>query len=212
MRCCFVALVASLLSIAFYPRAAHAQEAKGPWESRLVSVVTPFGFTPYGLAGIAAGITPIRWLTVEAGAGASLYGPQLVLEPRGRLFVSRKVAFMAGLGVSTGRHVDESPLDLCGLIFIPVLYDTNRPGCPQPWRRDWAHAVWANALVGVEGRTGVGFEWRIFAGFGELMNPHANTCSGPCPPPTRFRGYGGVAIGYAFGGAQSQAPQRPREE
>jgi hypothetical protein len=188
--------IAAAAVVLLFARSAFAEEPSAPddpWRARPISLAGQMIATPYGFAGASVAVTPVRWLSVEAGGGVTVDGPQAALMPRGRIFVSRKVALSLGLGASFGRYVDAHDLQLCAIVPFGAR-------CPPDPVRTWETAAWANALGALEGRTGSGFEWRVFAGIGRLLNRGAFVCDGgSCPDAAPTQPYAGLALGYAFG-------------
>ncbi len=167
-----------------------------PWAHRPLSLLwrAELGggeFGPTGLQALAVELTPVRWFSLTGGAGFSLDGTQLAAVARVRLFVTSRTAIAIGAGPSSGKYVDtnEPWLDLC-------LFD-----CTSYHKRVWDAALWGNAELSIEGRTGGGFEWRFFGGVQSLLDPNDGVCVStiPCPVTGGIEGYAGTELGYAFG-------------
>jgi hypothetical protein len=190
------------LTVLGFARASSAQEAPAPpdpWQGRPLSATGLLGMTPFGFAGLSATVTPLRWLSVEAGGGVALDGPQAAILPRARLFVSQKVALSLAIGPSFGRYVERHDFRGCDLVLLLPVVQGSTSGCAPRPARTWDVASWADALLAIEGRTGAGFEWRLFGGAGRLLNASASSCGpGPCASSAPVTGYGGLALGYAL--------------
>jgi hypothetical protein len=195
----FLAACVSAIAILLQGPSAAAEGEPAPadpWAHRPVSLLTRMEagggeMGPTGLVGLVLEITPARWFSLSGDAGAGFDGTQLAAMARGRLFVTKNTALGLGVGASSGAYVDtdEPWLDFC---FVD---------CPRYHRREWGSASWGNAELSLEGRTGGGFEWRLFVGVQSLLDPNDGVCTStvPCPTTPGVYGYIGSELGYAVG-------------
>lgn len=88
-----------------FAAAAYGKEMTRPvdaWSERQFALEAHVGVgTPYGLGGLALDYTPIRWLSLNAGAGAGLDGLQSAFMLRTRYPFGRLAPTLSG-GVSYG--------------------------------------------------------------------------------------------------------------
>jgi hypothetical protein len=143
--------------------------APGVWDDHHIGVNLALGWgTPLGAAGVAVDWTPIRWVSIEGGLGASrnwnLYcwsggSGQAGVMARGRL-AYEGWGVSAGLGASTGGYHEQ-------------------PSCPfengNAW--DWSAALWINAELAIEHRWSSGVGLRLIAGESRLLNPSSGVCT-----------------------------------
>ena len=126
--------------------------------------------TPVGLGGVALEGTPVRWLTIGAGAGMSSGGVQVAWMPRVRFYTGEHHGWSIGAGVSGGKYNGCPP---CGANATGNEAESHATG--------WAW--WANFDVGLEGRSSEsGFTYRVFAGvarpFGGCLGGYGEECAG----------------------------------
>jgi hypothetical protein len=176
--------------------AAAAPASVSPWRKPF-AIEGHVGLgTPLGLIGVALDMTPMPWVSFNLGLGEGVDGTQYEAMARVRV-APAAVTGGIGAGASSGKYASNS--DSCwwscaAIERFPYTY------------REWNTAVWGNAEAFVEGRSGSGFQWRVYVGIGRLMNASASTCSfGPLgsPKPSACdapmaTGYVGTALGYAF--------------
>jgi hypothetical protein len=149
---------------------------------------------PYGLLGISAEVTPVRFLTLAAGAGWYA-APRFAFVPRVRLPVpGTGFAIGAGAGLSYGASFASNGSCygfLCGVDAT------------------WAatYRVFSSHLeTSLEHRWRSGVELRVSAGWSHVLQATRLDCSSPfadrCPAPEQGLGadaaYADLALGYAF--------------
>ncbi len=142
--------------------------------------------TPYGLIGGSVRLSPIDFLTIDAGAGVSRDGVRVaggvsLVAPQDHF------AFVLRVGAAGGTLEWES-------------------GGTQPQSRYWAFTAFIDASLGLEYRFDEGITGRLFVGVENDIIDTADSCrviatGDECDPaggshPTRI--YLGLAIGYAF--------------
>jgi hypothetical protein len=225
LRFSFACLAALLVALTAAPARADpeqpiesvpARPPVDPWAHRPVSILSRLevgggSFGPVGVQGLLLEVTPIRWVSVVGGGGIGFDGPQVTGMVRGRLFLTRNVAVSLGFGPSAGRYVDTDE-PLMDFSWVGCLFsgyggidgggsNSSSASCPRYYRKEYSTAWWANTELALEGRTGGGFEWRLFAGVGSLLNPNDGSCTSttPCPVTSGVAGYAGTELGYAFG-------------
>ncbi len=227
IRSACAALGAALAAV-LLANASRAQTLEKPpldWADRRLVLEGVLGFgTPVGLAGVMARFDVAPWVSIGAGIGRTLGGPQCAALILGRLPVARSRKALLALtlesGYSTGAAYDYDP--------NPSCWD-----CAHMWTRPVYHvrnAHWVDMELGLEVRFASGFSVRPFAGIAKLVNPGSATCKtydqvtrdwspAPCDPPINRASEGssaffpnldgpsgdgdmifvlGIAIGYAF--------------
>jgi hypothetical protein len=162
------------------------------WATRRLALEAQIGAgAPLGFAGVALDVAPVRWLSLNAGAGTNGLGPQLAGMARLR-YPLRLIGLGLGGGVSGGayRWREAQPIDAEG----------------QAVKR-WYPAYWGNVEASVEARWRNGFLLRLGVGGSFLVNPEAGACTSEgdvehCRADHRGDGgpllYTNLAIGYAF--------------
>lgn len=153
---------------------------------RILGVEIIGGFhTPYGLIGANLRLSPIDWLTIDAGAGVGIDGVR-VAGGVGLVIPQDHFAFTVRLGAAGG----------------PLSWES---GGLQPQRRYWSFSAFIDASLGLEYRWDEGITGRIFVGVEDDVIDHADSCTtssgSECDPalgshPTRL--YAGLAVGYMF--------------
>jgi hypothetical protein len=153
---------------------------------RMLGVELIGGFhTSYGLLGANVRLSPIEYLTFDAGAGVSIDGVRVAGGIAG-VFPQDHFAFTFRLGAAGG----------------PLSWET---GGLQGERRYWSFTAFIDASMGLEYRWDEGITGRFFIGVEDDVIDRADACSTPdggaCDPalgshPTRL--YAGLAIGYMF--------------
>lgn len=158
------------------------------WD-RLIGAEITGGFdTPYGVAGAALVIAPIRHLVFDFGGG-----------------VSRDGARVAG-GVRALVPFQDSALVLrVGIAGGALSWEGEQAGRT---RRTWDFNGFIDASVGYEYRHPVGFYVRVELGVEHALNSTADTCETVTPEGTTvlcdgsgaapIRTYLGLAFGYMF--------------
>lgn len=142
--------------------------------------------TPNGLLGANLRLSPVQWLTIDAGGGVSRDG------------------FRLGGGVGVVIPQDHFALTIrLGAAAGPLNWDS---GGLQAQHRYWSVAAFISADLGLEYRWDEGFTGRIMVGVEDDVIDRADSCTfvdggGPCDPslgshPTRL--YVGLAVGYMF--------------
>ena len=148
--------------------------------------------TPLGLVGVALDVTPVRWVSLNLGVGHRTEGTQFAAMTRAR-FSPTPVTGGFGAGISGGRYTWSTYSFLLGPRSEHASVD-----------REWKTALWGNVDFHFEGRSGGGFQWRIYVGYATLLNPNQSTCSFEAPDGQRLCSerlsniYVGSAMGYAF--------------
>jgi hypothetical protein len=144
--------------------------------------------TPLGYAGAAVEITPVRWLSVEGGIGRGMAGAQLAVQPRVRLGGREGLIASVGAGLSMGRFDRRDP-------WWSIEYEST------VFRR----AIWSNVETSLESRTAGGFQLRLYAGLGVMLQGERESCTEdyglvPCSGTERgwLSPYLGISAGYAF--------------
>lgn len=141
--------------------------------------------TPYGLIGADVRLSPIPFLSIDAGAGVSRDGVRVgggvsLIAPQDHF------AFTVRIGAAGG----------------PLNWDS---GGLQAQHRYWSFAAFISADLGLEYRWDEGFTGRVFVGLEDDVTSTADVCTTgeglACDPslgshPTRL--YIGLAIGYMF--------------
>jgi hypothetical protein len=163
-----------------------------PYDRLLAASVTLGIDTPYGIAGAALELSPVRYLGIYAGGGIGREGPRFVAGllphfPVGHLSVGLM------LGVEGGP------------------FDWDSQGDEQTTtRRHWDFALFFNTGVTFEYRWDNGLFGRLAFGAEKLITPgEADLCQFPdgsdCGPVTGngnaytpVRGWAGLTVGYAF--------------
>jgi hypothetical protein len=147
------------------------------------------GLVPTGIAGVALGFAPVRWLSLDAGGGVGGYGgAQVGLGLRPRL------AFDAiALGLDVSWSVGPYDYDRCGWFHID---------CEETELGEWDSAHWLGVGGSFEYRSLGGFLLRVYAGGGPLLNVSDGRCEddeGSFPCSDRGRTFLGLVLGHAFG-------------
>ena len=154
--------------------------------------------TPLGLAGVALDVTPVPWLSLNAGVGAGGSGAQFAGMARLRL-APAPVTGGIGAGVSAGRYAWDNQ---CKVYYGPCSAMLRMPDI----YRVWNPAIWGNAEFFLEGRTAGRFQWRVYIGLGRILNAGSSSCTwqsidGQRPAGcdgTPFLGYFGTALGFTL--------------
>jgi hypothetical protein len=157
-------LVAVLVVSFAFPSSVVAQDHDAWAKPFLLAVDIGLG-TPIGLAGLEAQFNPLRSLGFAAGVGTNDVGLQVMLALRPRYAVTSVVAFSGSVAWSIGpdRQSEQAFLGNDGPEHIPEF------------DRDWSHAQWINADVGVEVREVIQF--RPYVGIARLLNVDDFRCS-----------------------------------
>ena len=146
---------------------------------------------PLGLPGVALDVTPVRWVSLSLGVGHRTEGTQFAAMTRARLSPT-PVTGGFGAGISGGRYIWSN--------YDFFSHSENEIEV----RRVWKTALWGNVDFHLEGRSGGGFQWRVYVGYATLLNPNQSTCSFAAPDGQRLCSerlsniYVGSAMGYAF--------------
>jgi hypothetical protein len=153
---------------------------------RLLGVELIGGYnTSYGLVGANLRLSPIQYLTIDAGAGVSLDGVRVAGGLSG-IFPQDHFAFTFRLGAAGG----------------PIRWESAGLQSEVRW---WNFALFLDASMGLEYRSDEGITGRIFAGVEADFADRADSCTtsegAACDPglgshPTRI--YAGIAVGYMF--------------
>jgi hypothetical protein len=148
-----------------------------------------------GFVGAAVDVSPLSFLSVNAGVGQGISGTQAGAEARFRLRLTQGLALALGVGGSFGRH--------CVGATMNGLFDPCHDGPEGANAYRWERAYWANVTFGIDGRTEGGFVYRAFIGGGRMLNPGSGTCLGEnqngCDlEKNAGTAHLGVALGYAF--------------
>lgn len=150
---------------------------------------------PY--SGLDVDYAVVPWLSATATFGY-LSGHQISIAPRLRLELAQSVALMAAPRL-INRRFEHGASD-CPLLHGPCLGQS----------REWQHSFWGGGDVGIEGRTGAGFVWRLHVGTIGLLTQRADVClehhdRDPATPCTAERYetdmtmvYWGVSLGHAL--------------
>lgn len=125
--------------------------------------VPPIG--PFGVLALSVDWSPVRWVAIEAGAGANFDGPQAAFWPRARVPLTRGFAISAGPSLAVGDYDADDDCFMC----VDRQYE-------GPYR-SWSPAVVGGALVAIEGRARTGFSWRVYAGGSRVLNESAVDCT-----------------------------------
>jgi hypothetical protein len=187
----------ALAVLASLPLTANAQQIIPPpppydpppsgWEAEpwCVEGIAGLG-TPVGAYGLAVDVSPAPFLSIWAGFGTNGSGLQLAAALRLRLWPSHFQAFYVAVGGSVGAYTEP----------------TGDSGTDRVNDR----ATWMNWELGYERRTGT-FTWRLFGGFGRMLNVEDVHCVGdgmgvPACEEGEVWGttlpYAGLAIGVSF--------------
>lgn len=168
-------------------RAASAPSPTDVWDRRLgINLHLSMG-GPFGWLGGSLEVAPTRWLVLEGGGGRGISGVQWAFEPRLRLpFPFRKWGFGLALGGGlSGGAYDDGWRDW---LFSNGL--------------EWDMAIWANVTASMEFRFSSGFQMRIYAGKGILLNTDSYRCdlgrTGCGDPRQPTVPYVGVTAGWSF--------------
>jgi hypothetical protein len=150
--------------------------ALSAWSAKPVALFGTFGLaTPNGLYGVSLDVSPVRWLSLELGAGLNhAEDAQVSFMPRFRLGNRSNDAFTLGAGISHGKH---SQL----ICFNGLLSEDD---C------DFGPTTWVNADIGFEVRSNGGTALRLFLGIGTAVS--SNEARGNVYP------YLGLAFGHAI--------------
>lgn len=131
-------ILATLAAVLVSAAPAHAADAPSPSAFARTSLGVEMGVglgAPLGLFSASLDFGPVRWFSLSAGAGVSMFGSrQLAVTPRLR-FPTENHAFALGVGLSTG---NTRSIGLC-----------LRIDCPK---QTWEGTVWANPEVSYEKR------------------------------------------------------------
>jgi hypothetical protein len=181
------------------------------WAERPLTIAAVGGFaTPIGNGGGLVELSPVPWLVVGAGGGASTDGPQLAIATRVRFPISDSVMLGAGLGLSRGPYTWETHGGGCG----------GFGGTCSTATRHWDQALRANLELAFEGMIPPkddGWRWRLFGGLGRVVNQDAGgacqqsvgyepsffgagraIAAPSCDGAGRAVLYVGASLGYAF--------------
>ena len=196
--------LALLVGPLFAPSAAAAQDRQDPepevsdegdvWDRVLAGQVTAGLDTPFGVAGGAIEISPIRYFVFYVGGGVSRSGGRVAGGVRGQAPVGN-AAIGLSLGLGGGSQDWES-----------------RTGEDEAFRtsRHWDLALFFHGGLSAEYRWDSGLFGRIAFGIDALLTPEADTCSrgeagaqescgvsadGLAKP---VRGWAGLTVGYAL--------------
>lgn len=144
-----------------------------PWRAHPFAISGMLGIaTPTGNVGIWADFAPIEYVSLSAGLGFNLEGPQLAGMMRGRLLPERHNTPFVGVGYSQGPHQQSlATQDGVVSIFVAMLVAL---GEDRRAARHWETARWANVEAGWEHRSDSGFDLRVFLGLATLLNPSQN--------------------------------------
>ncbi len=190
MACALILLLATLL----LSGVAHASEPPiDLWEQRPFAIEGHVGLgTPLGALGVALDVTPIKWVSLNAGVGAGLgdgkqasLTRQIAFGARGRYSFGRTALALGG-GYSFGPYVKGD-----------TVFDA-------AWWLTWDRADWWNTDFSVEHRWESGVQFRAYVGLAMLLDPYNNTCSGDIPRSScdahskTSLPYLGVAVGYSL--------------
>ncbi len=145
------------------------------WAERRLALDANVGLaTPLGLLGVSLEYAPIRWVSLGAGVGTNLEGPQFAGMLRVRFTPNRPTSLFVGGGYSQGRF-SQGLLTRYGMLSIPQgVLDAGGERPATPWRR-WKRARWLNLELGGEKRSDGGFDVRGFGGVALLLNSGSNT-------------------------------------
>ena len=166
----------------------HGQEAAPTtdvWSERPLALEAHAGLgTPYGLGGLALDYTPIRWLSLNAGAGAGMDGLQTALMLRARYPFGRLAPTVSG-GISYGDFKEY------GGFFHDVQHTVDG-------------AMWAKVDLGLESRWSGGVRVRAYGGLGQTLTAADCRAEDDTDKSVSCSGegieifYGGLALGYGF--------------
>ncbi len=180
-----VTTIAMTITLAASAYAQGKPAANDVWTERPLAIEAHAGVgTPYGLGGLAVDYTPIRWLSLNAGAGAGMDGLQSALMLRTRYPFGRFAPTLSG-GISYGDFKEY------GGFFHDV-------------RQTVDGAVWTKVDLGLEYLCSGGIRVRAYGGMGTTLA--AAECRGADDtggsPKCSGEGiemlYGGLAVGYGF--------------
>jgi hypothetical protein len=135
-------------------------------------------------------VAPSRYLSLEAGVGLTFDGPMVGFSPRLRLPITNGFAISGGPSISVVNYEADDDCFMC----IDRQYD-------GPYR-SWKPAYIGGVTAGIEGRTALGFSWRVYIGTGRVLNVSDRQCTGrdsePCTGGEIAFPFFGTAFGYAF--------------
>jgi hypothetical protein len=198
-------------SVAASQRPAPPAQPPAPssgWAQRPFALDANMGVaTPLGNLGVSLEYAPLAWLSLSAGAGTNLEGPQLAAMLRVRATPNRPSSLFAGAGYSRGAHAQSLATRYGTLSLAQAFVDAQGESGPKTPSRHWQRADWANVELGGEMRPANGFDARGFFGVAFLLNPSANRVEGrdtshvnaPLPldvVPLVF--YVGTAVGFSL--------------
>lgn len=146
--------------------------------------------TPLGIGGVAAEVTPFRYLAIYAGVGVGRDGFRVAGGIRGQFPIDR-----AAFGI------------MAGLTGGPLDWDSRAAGADaQETHRWWEFALFFHSGISFEYRWDEGIFGRLAFGVEALIEPtEATTCrfetGGACGREglaSPIRGWAGLTVGYAF--------------
>ncbi len=175
------------------------------WAERPFALDANLGVAaPLGNLGVSLEYAPVGWVSLAAGVGTNLEGPQLAALLRLRFTPNKPSSLFAGGGYSRGPHA-QSLATRYGTLSLAEGFAESQGDRPKTPSRSWARADWANFELGGETRPKSGFDGRGFFGVAVLLNPRDNqvrqrSASNPPPPldVVPFVLYFGTALGFSL--------------